>query len=529
MNFLRRHWFIIALIVLAAAVRFTILALSQTHVHSDEAIIGLMAKHISEGRSFPFYMYGQPYNASAAGEAYFAAVLFKLFGVSVVTLKTAIVLLSLGYLFLFYQMSAVLFDRRVAAFSTIAFALMPSLLKWDFQVRGYSFYFLAIPILVILFWHVANRPNDYISAAFGLVSGLSIWLLELSLTLVAALWLLLLVWRKMSVRQFALAAAGFIAGYAPAIIYNLGSSFANWRTVFLTKTGGGSFDLIVSALTRTANLRHIFLVEMPKLFGPDTVLWYYPEKPWTGLIFYAVAIIAVAAVLLPTTGILARLRAFLAGQPLASDQTKDLILLFLTAACFVPYLLSPIPTASYFFGGLFFLAMLMGRLLGRCFAEDRFGARLTGALVFTAMLVAGVGAMIEVGNRNEIETLSLCDGGEAYCMARIPGADIAAVEQHLLNHEINGAWTTVSFTYPLLFETKETLAISDSFFGWEHNLYPASIPRPEPPRDQPGVFVLESNSPVRAELERRLTETTNTAPLVTQYGALVVIEQKLKE
>jgi hypothetical protein len=39
-----------------AAARFAILLTSQTHVHSDEASIGLMGKHILEGRYFPFYM-----------------------------------------------------------------------------------------------------------------------------------------------------------------------------------------------------------------------------------------------------------------------------------------------------------------------------------------------------------------------------------------------------------------------------------------------------------------------------------------
>ncbi|HXM74251.1 MAG TPA: hypothetical protein VN904_03165 [Chthoniobacterales bacterium] len=66
MSFLRRHWVIIALIIVAALTRFAILLLARTHVHSDEAVIGLMAKHISEGRYFPFYMYGQAYNAGAA-------------------------------------------------------------------------------------------------------------------------------------------------------------------------------------------------------------------------------------------------------------------------------------------------------------------------------------------------------------------------------------------------------------------------------------------------------------------------------
>jgi len=42
------------------AARFAILFASQTHVHSDEAIIGLMGKQtFLEGRHFPFYMYGQ--------------------------------------------------------------------------------------------------------------------------------------------------------------------------------------------------------------------------------------------------------------------------------------------------------------------------------------------------------------------------------------------------------------------------------------------------------------------------------------
>jgi hypothetical protein len=55
---MRRHALFIGLLIIIAAVRLTILLASQTHVHSDEAIIGLMGKHILERRYFPFYMYG---------------------------------------------------------------------------------------------------------------------------------------------------------------------------------------------------------------------------------------------------------------------------------------------------------------------------------------------------------------------------------------------------------------------------------------------------------------------------------------
>src|SRR5947199_8002010 len=148
---MRRHALFIVVFILIAAARFTILLTSQTHVHSDEAIIGLMGKHILEGRFFPFYMYGQPYNAGGAWEAYLAAIAFAFFGVSVISLKSCIVVLSLLCLFLFYRMCLALYGKRPAVLATILFAITPSLLKWHFQVRGYSWYFLSIPALMLLF------------------------------------------------------------------------------------------------------------------------------------------------------------------------------------------------------------------------------------------------------------------------------------------------------------------------------------------------------------------------------------------
>src|SRR6266481_114684 len=129
---MRRHRLFIGLLIIIAATRFTILLVSQTHVHSDEAIIGLMGKHILEGRYFPFYMYGQTYNAGAAWEAYLAAIAFAFF---------------------------------------------------QFQVRGYSWYFLSIPLLTILFLSIQSTPNRRwpLFLLFGIVSGSTIWSLELGI------------------------------------------------------------------------------------------------------------------------------------------------------------------------------------------------------------------------------------------------------------------------------------------------------------------------------------------------------------
>src|SRR5262249_28384938 len=208
---MRRHALFIGVFILIATAWFVILFRSQTHVHSDEAIIGLMGKHILEGRHFPFYMYGQPYNAGAAWEAYLAAVAFALFGLGVLPLKSWIVVLSLLCLLLFYRMGCALYDQRTALFATIAFALAPSLLKWHFQVRGYSWYFLSIPVLTLVFASIesASVPKRKILLLFGLASGLSIWCLELTIPVVAALWFLLTLRRRISLSSALTGLIGF--------------------------------------------------------------------------------------------------------------------------------------------------------------------------------------------------------------------------------------------------------------------------------------------------------------------------------
>src|SRR6184192_232233 len=293
---MRRHAFFIGLFVIIAVARFMILFVSQTHVHSDEAIIGLMGKHILEGRYFPFYMYGQPYNAGAAWEAYLAAVAFALFGVGVVPLKGCIVGLSLLCLFLFYRMGCALYDQRTAVFAAVAFALTPTLLKWHFQVRGYSWYFLSIAVLTLLFASIESTsvPKPRKLLLFGLASGLSIWCLELAVPLVAALWLLLILRRRISLNSATAGLIGFLLGYAPVIVFNLTHRFSNWRYVVIERPGGG-----LSGVFQLSNWRRIFLGEMPKFFGPDTVLWYYGEKPAVGYVFYAIALFALGVGIWP--------------------------------------------------------------------------------------------------------------------------------------------------------------------------------------------------------------------------------------
>ncbi len=517
---MRRHGLLIGAFLIIAAARFTILLASQTHVHSDEAIIGLMAKHILEGRYLPFYMYGQPYNAGAAWEAYFAAIAFRLFGVGVIPLKGCIVALSLVCLFLFYRMGCALYDRRTAVLATVAFALAPSLLKWNFQVRGYAWYFLSIPVLTMLFASAASAsgPKRNTLFVFGLVSGLSIWCLELAVPIVATLWMLLILRRKLSLNNTAVSLAGLMIGYAPVITWNLVHHFNNWRYVLVERPGGGFLSLF-----RFSAYKRILLEEMPKFFGPDTVLWYYPDKPASGYVFYAIAVLAALAAIWPFAKSPSKILKAFTGNLANSGQEKDFYMLVLAAASLVPYLTVNPGVPSYFFGGCFFLSMLTGRMLDRSFSSSKAFPRLAGASVLGAILVTGTAAMVVVGQKNQIETLFSCNQGKSYCMTRVPVADIEGVEQDLFQHSVTSVWTTISFVYPLLFESGETLAVSNAIFEQPYRVYPREIPRREPSFGQDAACVIETDSEFRPLLETRYAAATGVAPFVREHGKLTII------
>jgi 4-amino-4-deoxy-L-arabinose transferase-like glycosyltransferase len=518
---MRRHLPFLLILVGTAVVRFAILFLSQTHVTSDEAIIGLMAKHIFEGRYFPFYFYGISYNASCAWEAYLAVVPFAIGGVGVVSLKIPTVLLSLGCLTLFYLMTTRLYSVRVATVASLIFALWPGLMKWHFQPRGYAFYFLFIPALIILFLIIENekvrRVRDFFF--FGLVCGIAFWSMELLLITIVALWVLLFLRRKFSLNTFGICVGGFVIGYAPAIWWNFSHSFRNWHFLFFEKPEAGG----LAARFGLQAWREIFLHEMPRFFSADTVLWYYPETPWIGHVLYcatAVAIIIAAWHALPRTW-----NAFKSGF-VTSETNSDLLMLILIGMNFIPYIIAPLRVPGYFLGATFFMSILIVRCAERFLAHKQIGDRVIGGGILLAAIVCGAYAIVDVATHNQIETLTLSPNRRDHQMLRVPSRDIDAVKQDLEQNRIKAVWTTISFVYPLIFETGEKLIASESIFGVDRPVYPPSIPKPEPSSEDRAVFVIETSSPYQPEIEKTVAQKGGATPRISEHGTLTVIEQR---
>jgi hypothetical protein len=90
----RGRWIVLAIAAAVVLLRSVVFVFwSESYFDSDQAVMGLMAKHLSEGRAFPVFIYGQNY--MLAVEAWLAAPLFLMFGASVTALKLPLLALNL--------------------------------------------------------------------------------------------------------------------------------------------------------------------------------------------------------------------------------------------------------------------------------------------------------------------------------------------------------------------------------------------------------------------------------------------------
>ena len=128
-------WFLAAMLLLALVLRLDFLVANNFVIDSDEAIVGLMAKHIVEGADLPVFYYGQHYMGSF--EPLLAALSFKVFGISNAALKAVPLIFSLLLLILLYALGLQLGGRCVSRVAVLLAAVPPStLLIWSAKARG---------------------------------------------------------------------------------------------------------------------------------------------------------------------------------------------------------------------------------------------------------------------------------------------------------------------------------------------------------------------------------------------------------
>jgi hypothetical protein len=162
------------------AVRSPLIERGQTLLHSDEAIVGIMAQDISAGRHFPIYFYGQRY--MGALEAYVAAAMTPLFDNPMHALRFAPALFFALMTACQYLMLTRWFGRRgglVGAASLLAAS--PMMAQWSVSARGGYIEIMAVGTLLLFAygeWFAArlSSPSRGQRFAFGLLIGLGLWI-----------------------------------------------------------------------------------------------------------------------------------------------------------------------------------------------------------------------------------------------------------------------------------------------------------------------------------------------------------------
>jgi hypothetical protein len=164
------------IIALGVGIRIWAAAQWSGNFDSDEAIFGLMARHINEGE-LPVYYYGQHYMGSV--EAFLAAGMIKLFGSGVFPLRLGSVLLFGIFLLLHAKLVRKLWGNRAAIISLLVLAI-PGwwILNWTYRpVVNYGT-LLLLGTLTLLFTQTHSKIQKVWSwklLALGFTCGLGIW------------------------------------------------------------------------------------------------------------------------------------------------------------------------------------------------------------------------------------------------------------------------------------------------------------------------------------------------------------------
>jgi hypothetical protein len=154
-------WCCLAAIVLVVIRSFAMLAYERLDFDSDQAIVGLMAKHLSELRTFPLFFYGQDYMLGV--QAWIAVPFFWLGGPTVAMLRAPLVVINcLVAVWLVRQIARSTGSPWLALAAVLPFAAATPVFAANLlETLGAS----VEPFLyVLLLWTLRRRP-----VAFGVM------------------------------------------------------------------------------------------------------------------------------------------------------------------------------------------------------------------------------------------------------------------------------------------------------------------------------------------------------------------------
>lgn len=277
---------VLGLCLLALAVRLFFLAATDWIVDSDEAIVGLMAKHILETGAVPVFYYGQHYMGSL--EPLLVALGSVFWGAGTQALKLVPLLFSILLVFLTYVLALRASGHRAARVAGLLMALPPvTMVEWSTKARGGFVEVIVLGVVSLLLcirWCQTKANFDLFMTA--LVLGLGWWvnnqIIFYILPIAFVVSLHSISWRFLP--RLALGVLAFSVGGLPYWYYNVMHGFASLSML------GGSADIL-------ANIEGLFSSALPIILGARR-FWHVEDLvPGLSYLVYALYLYIFAQVL----------------------------------------------------------------------------------------------------------------------------------------------------------------------------------------------------------------------------------------
>jgi hypothetical protein len=286
-----------AIVAVATLARFLLIYFNWPATNSDEGNMGLLALHVAFQGDHPTFFYGLPYMAPIEG--YMAAPLFRIFGVSLFTLRLGLLPLFAAFLICMYYLTRLLYTEKFALAIVILLSLGSSAIIY-IQIKAFGEYpetelFSAL-IPLIAAWLALNAYSSnrgevqrskqkriIIYGFLGLIVGLALWVDFLILPIVATAGLLLLVFCYREILSWAGLSLllGIIIGAFPLILYNLTAPWDqnSWSTLLWIQQDGAK-EIATQHLTWLHHVVGTFMISLPGISGAN------PDCPPTAFPFY---------------------------------------------------------------------------------------------------------------------------------------------------------------------------------------------------------------------------------------------------
>jgi hypothetical protein len=273
------------LLVLGLLLRLDFLLPVNFVIDSDEAIVGLMAKHITEGQPIPTFYYGQHYMGSL--EPLLVSGLFEMFGISNILLKTVPLIFSLALIVIIYYLTLEIAGRYAAFTAALLTSLAPnSLVVWSGKARGGFIEILvigALAMLCALKWLKKEKPDTGLTVLVALLLGLGWWVnnqIIYFMLPIGFLFLLKMGLSKEALKQFLWGLFGFFLGGLPYWIYNINNKFISFE-IF-----GGS-----ESKELWKHISGLFATSLPIIMGSKRFWTFEDIFPYSTLLYYSTYLI----------------------------------------------------------------------------------------------------------------------------------------------------------------------------------------------------------------------------------------------